>query len=176
MIYYFTKDRALSSKYSSSTVNCKAFNLEFFFFFLVFVSLGLGESEPTTAPSATQQLSLCVEARRGFCLGCRLKALLNQHSARQSKFQELEGVCVPARRNILQPRLARLPKHTVSAARTLLGAKKPTHSAGYSSSRQIPILMSIGGNKKDKSLGSSTLLAETPSDAFMTNRQQLAPE
>lgn len=143
MIYYLTKDRALSSKCSSNTVNCRAFNLGFFSEFLS--PWGLGDSEPTAAPCATQQLS---RARRGFCLGCRLKALLNQHSARQSKFQELEGVCVPARRNILQPRLARLPKHTVSAARTSLGAKKHMHSAGYSSSRQIPHFNEHQGEQK----------------------------
>lgn len=129
MIYYFTKDRALSSECSSSTINRKALHLRYFCEFSF--PWGSGRANPLQVP---QQPSLCAETRQGFCLGCRLKSLLDQHSARQSKFQELEGVCVPARRNIPQPRLARLPKHTVSAARTLLGAKKHMHSAGYSSS------------------------------------------
>ena len=135
MIYYFTEDRGLSSKCSSSTMNCKALHSRFFFEFLF--PWGSGRANPLQLPlprSSRAAPNLCAETRRGFCLGCTLKALLNQHSTRQSKFQELEGVCVPARRNILQPRLARLPKHMVSAARTLLGAKKHTHSAGYSSS------------------------------------------
>lgn len=139
MICHFTKDRALSSKCSSSTANCKnanSFHLRILGFFFFLFPWGSGRANPLQLPlprSSRATPSLGAETRRGFCLGCRLKALLNQHSARQSKFQELEGVCVFARRNILQPRLARLPKHTVSAARTSLGAKKHTHSAGYSS-------------------------------------------
>lgn len=134
MIYYFTKDRALSSECLSNTMNRKALHLRIFFEFLFPWGSGRANLLQRLPPrSSRAALSLCAERRRGFCLGCRLKALLNQHSPRQSKFQELEGVCVPARRNILQPRLARLPKHMVSAVRALLGAKKHTHSAGYSS-------------------------------------------
>lgn len=55
MIYYFTKDKLLSSKRLSSTVNCKALRLRIYFG--VFVSLGLRGSKPAGAPTATQQPS-----------------------------------------------------------------------------------------------------------------------
>lgn len=48
MIYYFTEDRGLSSKCSSSTMNCKALHSRFFFEFLF--PWGSGRANPLQLP------------------------------------------------------------------------------------------------------------------------------
>lgn len=48
MIYYFTKDRALSSECSSSTVNCKDLHLRICFEFLF--PWGSGRANPLLLP------------------------------------------------------------------------------------------------------------------------------
>lgn len=55
MIYYFTKDKLLSSEHLSSMMNSKALCLRIYLG--VFVSLRLRGSKPTAAPTATQQPS-----------------------------------------------------------------------------------------------------------------------